>query len=156
MGHVMGGYVRGVAIDAVAVGLLSWTGMWLLGVDFAFALGLITALGEFIPYVGPFAAAVPAVLIALLQSPMKAVWTLVVYAGIQQIEGHLLTPNIMRRETNIPQPLVIIALFAGGSVGGILGAIVSIPVAGACMVFVQRVIAPAIRERWSDDSPAAT
>ena len=146
--RAMGGYFRGVVLNALATGSLAWIGLYIAGVNYSFALGVLTALGEFIPYLGPIVTAIPGIAIALLQSPTKALWALLVYVIVEQTEGHLLTPNIMRRETDVPQVLVIIALFAGGSVGGVLGAIVSVPLAGALKVIAEQAVAPAIR-RWS-------
>jgi predicted PurR-regulated permease PerM len=71
---------------------------------------------------------------------------------VQQSEGHVLTPNIMRSQTNVPQALVVIALFGGFAVGGVLGALVAAPIAGGAKVLVERVVAPAVR-RWSNAEP---
>jgi predicted PurR-regulated permease PerM len=67
---------------------------------------------------------------------------------LSQLEGHLLTPNIMRSQTHVSQVLVLAALFAGGTLGGILGALVAIPLAGALKVLAVRIVAPAVR-RWT-------
>jgi putative heme transporter len=144
----MGGYLRGVAINAMATGGLVWVALHIAGINNAFALGALTACGEFFPYVGAILTSIPGILIAWLQSPSKALIALAIYVAVQQIEGHVLTPNIMRSQTDIPRPLVIISLFAGGAVGGLLGAIVAIPVAGAAKVLVEELVAPAIRRRW--------
>ncbi|HZP45005.1 MAG TPA: AI-2E family transporter [Candidatus Binataceae bacterium] len=147
----MGGYIRGVFLGGLVVGASVWFGLYLLGVRDALALGVLAAFGEFFPYVGPIVAAVPGVLSAWLQSPVLALWTVIFYLVIEQIEGHLIAPNIMRRQTDISQSLVIIALFAGGVVGGLLGALVAIPIAAGCKVLVEEVIAPAIRQ-WTDEA----
>ncbi|HEU4700440.1 MAG TPA: AI-2E family transporter [Gemmatimonadales bacterium] len=153
MARAMGGYVRGAAINAVIMGALAWLGLSLIGVDYAIVLGVLTMLGEPIPFLGPLLAAIPVVLIALLQSPAKALLALGLYVILQNVEGHLLTPNIMRRETEVPQTLVIFALLAGGAVGGLLGVLVALPLAGAVRVFLLRVIAPAIRRRVGAPPP---
>lgn len=149
MGHAMGGYLRGVALNGLAVGFLIWIALYFANVHLPFVLGVIAALGEFFPYVGPILSAVPAVLVALVQSPSKAILTIIIYLAVDQIEGHVLTPNIMRSQTDIPRPLVIIALFGGGVVGGLLGAMVAIPMAGAAKVCVDELLAPALRRRLS-------
>jgi predicted PurR-regulated permease PerM len=147
LSRAMGGYLRGITLNAVATGSLAFLGLQLAGINYAFALGVITALGEFIPYLGPILAAIPAVLVAFLQSPTKALWALLIYVAVEQIEGHVLTPNIMRSQTDVPQVLVIAALFAGGTVGGVLGAIVAVPIAGAIKVLVDEIVAPAVRRK---------
>lgn len=154
MARAMGGYVRGAAINAVIMGALAWLGLSLIGVDYPIVLGVLTMLGEPIPFLGPLLAAIPVVLISLLQSPTKALLALGLYVILQNVEGHLLTPNIMRRETEVPQTLVIFALLAGGAVGGLLGVLVALPLAGAVRVFVLQVLAPAIRRRVGASDPA--
>ena len=148
VGHTMGGYVRGVAIDALVVGLAVSLGLTLIGVDYPLVLALIAALGEFVPVVGPIAASVPAIVIALLDSPFKALLVLAFYAVVQLAESYLLLPNVMRTQSDIPPLLVLFALAAGGAIGGILGALVAIPLAGAIQVLVVRVLAPSVR-RWT-------
>ncbi|SRR5581483_836247 len=147
MGAAMGGYVRGAAINAVVMGVLAWIGLVAIGVDYALVLGLLTMLGEPVPYVGPIVAGAVVALVALLQSPTKALLAVGLYTALQQVEGHLLTPNIMSKQTHTSQALVIFALLAGAAVGGLLGALVAIPVAGALQVFTVEVLAPAIRRR---------
>lgn len=147
----MGGYLRGITLDALATGTLTGVGLLIAGVQYPLALGVITALGVFIPYIGTTVASIPAILIGLLDSPQRAVWAAVVYIGVQQIEGHLLTPNIMRSQTNVPQALVVIALFAGFATGGVLGALVAVPIVGAGKVLVESVVAPAI-QRWHSEA----
>src|SRR5690606_317594 len=100
-------------------------------------------------------AAIPGIFVALMDSPEKALWALVVYVAVQQIEGNILYPNILRRETDVPQVLVLFALFAGGAVGGVLGALVAVPLAGGLKVLVEDVFAPAVR-RWSGAQPRRT
>jgi predicted PurR-regulated permease PerM len=127
----------------------------LIGFDYPLVGGLITMVGELLPVVGPIAAAVPIVALALVQSPTTALAVLVLYVVLQRVEGQLLTPNIMNSQTHISQVLALLALFAGGALGGILGALVAIPLAAALRVFVLRVVAPAVR-RWTgaDESAA--
>jgi predicted PurR-regulated permease PerM len=148
MGQAMGGYVRGVVVDAAIMGLIAYLGLLAVGFDYPLVGGLLTMLGELVPVIGPIAAAVPIVVIGLLDSPTMALTVLVLYVVLEQIEGHLLTPNIMRSQTHVSQVLALIALFAGAALGGVLGALVAIPLAGAIRVFVLRVGAPAVR-RWT-------
>lgn len=150
--RAMGGYLAGLTLDGLITGALTWTGLQLVGIEYAFPLAAVSALGELFPYAGPIIAAVPGILVALLQSPEKVIWVALVYLAVQQIEGHILTPNIMRKMTDVPQVLVITALFAGASLGGLLGAIIAVPLAGAVKVFVEEVVAPAIR-KWSGAQP---
>jgi predicted PurR-regulated permease PerM len=148
MGQAMGGYVRGAAINAVVMGALAWAGLSLIGVNYALVLGVLTMLGEPVPIIGPIIVAVPVVLVAFLQSPSLALFALLLYIALQQIEGQLLTPLIMRQQTDVPQTLVIFAVVAGGAIGGLLGVLVSIPLAAALRVFALEVVVPVVR-RWT-------
>lgn len=155
MGHSIGGYIRGVVLDALVVGILAYIGVLIIGVKFPLVVGLLTMLGELVPVLGPFLAAVPAVAIGLLQSPTQALIVLGFYVALEQVEGHLVTPNIMRTQTNVPQLLILFALFAGAAIGGVLGVFVSIPLAGAVRVLVVRVVAPAVRHWAGVSAPDA-
>lgn len=147
VGHSMGGYVRGLVLDAIITGALAGFGLYLAGVDFPVLLGVVTLFGELVPYVGPVLAAIPAIMVGFLQSPTKALLALAVYTAVVGIEAYVLTPNVMRSQTDVSQPLVLLALFAGISVGGVLGMVAAIPLAGALRVLFLELVAPAIRRR---------
>lgn len=152
MGQSMGGYVRGTAIISLIVGTLAYAGLAIIGVQFALVLAIIAGLLEIVPVIGPIIAGVPMVAVALTQSFTTALIVLGFWIVMQQLENYLIAPNIVKRQTDIPELVVIIAIFAGGTVGGILGALVAIPVSGALKVLIVRVVAPAIR-RWSGAEP---
>ena len=147
-GRAMGGYVRGAAINAVIMGTLAWAGLWLIGVRYSLALGVITMLAEPIPIVGPLIVAIPVVAVALLQSPQLALGALALYTVLQQLEGQLLTPNIMRSQTDMPQTVVLFAVMAGGAIGGLLGILAALPLAAALRVLTLRLVVPVVR-RWT-------
>jgi predicted PurR-regulated permease PerM len=128
--------------------VLAAVGLLIIGVNDPLALGVITALGEPFPYVGPVAAAVPVVLVALVQPPTKALIALGRYCFLQEFEGHILTPNIMERQTSMPQTLVILAIIVGAVLSGLLSIIVAIPLAAGLHVFTMAVIVPAVRRAW--------
>jgi predicted PurR-regulated permease PerM len=148
MGQTMGGYVRGIAINASLISILAFTGLSIIGVQYALVLALIAGILDIVPIVGPIIATVPIVGVALLDSPTTAIITLIFWIVLQQVESYLLMPFVMQSQAEVPPLLVLLAIFWGGSVGGILGALVAIPVAGALRVFFLRVIAPGIR-RWT-------
>ncbi|GAB4510809.1 MAG: AI-2E family transporter [Anaerolineae bacterium] len=142
-----GGWVRGVVIDVIIVGIIVAVGLTIIGLPFALVLGVMAGLFEILPIVGSLLASIPVLLVALLQSPTTALITLIFFLIVQQIEGNLLAPNIMHDQAKVPQFLVLFAILVGGAVGGILGALVAIPLAAALRVFVVRVIAPFIRQQ---------
>lgn len=147
IGATMGGYVRGVLIEATLIATIVFFGLWIIGVPYPLVLAVLAGIGEFMPYVGPIMAAAPAVLLALLESPSLALIVLGFYVVVQLLEGYLLFPLVVGNQSEIPPLLIIVGLMAGGAVGGVLGALVAIPLAGALRIIVIRVIAPAIRQR---------
>jgi predicted PurR-regulated permease PerM len=147
MGRVMGGYVRGAFIDGVIIGIATYIGLLLIGINYPLMLSLIAALLETIPVIGPIVAAVPMLGIALLQSTTKFLITFIFVICLHQVESNIVLPNIMYRQTEISPMLVLLALLAGWSVGGVLGIIIAIPLAAALRVFVLELIAPALRKR---------
>lgn len=100
-------WVLGKFISMLAIGILTFFGLWMLGVSLAFILGLLSGILAFIPYIGPILAAIPAVLIAFTQSPLKAVYVVLLYVGVHIIEGYFMTPFIERKTVLIPPALTI-------------------------------------------------
>lgn len=148
MGDTMGGYVRATAINGVIIGVMTYIGLFVIGVQYTLVLAVLAGLGEFLPVIGPILAAIPAVAIALLDSPQQAVIVAIFYLALQQLEANLLVPFIMKSQADVPPLLSLFALLAGSALGGLLGAIIAIPLGGALRVLVTRVFAPAERE-WS-------
>ncbi len=148
LSETVGGYVRGTGIGALAVGATVYIGLSVMGVNYPLLLAIFAAFGELIPILGPNLAAIPAIIVAFLDSWQLALAVVVFYLILQQIESNVLVPVIMQNQANIPPLLVIISVSFGGAIAGVLGAIVAIPAAGALRVIIIRVVAPAIR-RWS-------
>ncbi|CAN5613646.1 AI-2E family transporter [soil metagenome] len=144
----VGGYVRGQAIVALAVGAITYTGLVIIGVEYAIVLAIIAGIGEIFPVIGAIVAAIPALGVALTESPAQAVQVAIFYVILQQIESHILMPATMSQTAKVPPLLSVIAIFVGGSLAGLLGAVVAIPLAGALKMLATEVFAPAIR-RWS-------
>lgn len=112
-------WLVGKLVAMLFVGVLTWLGLWLLGVDLALTLAVLAALLTFIPNFGPIIAAVPAVLLGLLNTPMTAVWVVVLYVAIQAVESYLITPLIEQQTVSLPPALAItmqlaMAVFVGG------------------------------------------
>jgi len=137
----LGAYVRGQLILAVIVGLISFFGLLLLGMDYVLVLALIAGIGELIPLAGPIIGAVPAVGIAFAtQSPQKALLVLALYIGIQQAENNLLVPKVMQRSVGLSPLTVLLAVLAGVALLGIIGALLAVPVASAIQVILQHTL----------------
>jgi predicted PurR-regulated permease PerM len=145
--RAMGGYIRATVINGFTIGFLTYVGLALIGVDYPLVLGAIAGLMELIPIVGPMISGVIVVIAALANSPTQALIALVFMFLLQQFEGNILVPFVMRSQTEISPLLVIIALFAGGTIGGLLGALIAIPVVSALQVLVVELVVPEVRRR---------
>lgn len=121
-------WLLGQLTQMLIIGVLTTLVVWLIGVHSPLALGLIAFVAEFIPYVGPILAAVPALLVAFSQSPELVLWTLGGYLAIHQVEGNILTPLIQRRLIVIPPALMLIGIAAVGSLFGIVGVLFAGPI----------------------------
>jgi predicted PurR-regulated permease PerM len=115
-------------------------GLYLMGVPFFYVLALIAGLGEMIPIVGPILSAVPAVAVALSVKPTLALAVIAFFFAQQQLENHLLVPKIMQRQVGISPVFVIIALLIGGSLLGVIGAILAVPTAAILQVVFQELM----------------
>lgn len=124
----IGLFIRGQFTVALCVGVMLWIGYQIIGLKFAIILALISMVTNVIPYLGAFLAAVPAVLVALSQSPALAVKVLVVTVIAQQLEGNLLSPWIVGKGLNIHPLTIILLLLAAGAFMGPIGLLFAVPV----------------------------
>jgi predicted PurR-regulated permease PerM len=130
-------WLAGQMFLAGIIGGSAAIGLWLLGVPYFYVLALIAAVGEMIPVVGPILAAVPAVAVALSVSPGTALFVALFFLVQQQFENHVLVPKVMERQVGVSAVVVIIALLIGGSLLGIVGAILAVPTAAILHVLFQ-------------------
>lgn len=132
------GWLFGVIISMALVGVLTSVGLSLLGVQPALALGGIAAILTFIPNFGPVISAIPAVLLAFVESPTTALYVVALYLGIQTVESYLITPVIQREAADVPPVLTIVAQVGLGILWGIAGVVLATPLVAAVLVLVQR------------------
>lgn len=131
-------WLRGQLLAMVLVGLLTGTGLWLLGMPSAAVLGLLAGLLEFVPFAGPILASVPAILLALAVSPDLAIWVVLLYVLVQQVEGNVLQPLIQQYAVDLPGVVLLFALIAFGALFGAIGVILAAPLAVVSYVLVKR------------------
>jgi predicted PurR-regulated permease PerM len=134
----LGLWVRGQLTLMGAMGLATGVAYTLLGLPGAVLLGLIAALAEAIPIVGPLLGAIPAILVAATVSPELAVIVAGVYLVIQLVEGSVLVPMVMRNTIGISPLLVLLSLLVGAAVGGLIGAFLAVPIAASVEIVVNR------------------
>jgi predicted PurR-regulated permease PerM len=138
IGHMLQRWLVGQMVLMTIVGVLTWIGLHLLGVPFALPLALFAGFAEFVPYIGPIVAGVPAVLVALAEGPELAIWVAGLYIAIQSVESYLLTPLIQQRAVYLPPALLLFSQVILGVTAGPLGVIVATPLAAAGMVAVNK------------------
>lgn len=132
----LGGWARGQLVLSGMIGGVSMVGYWMLGLDFWLTLGIIAGITEVIPFIGPIIGGGLAVIVALTDSPEKALLTLAFVFALQQIEGAVLVPRVMRNAVGLNPLSVILAVLVGGTILGPLGAVIAIPLAAALQVLV--------------------
>ncbi len=150
----LGLWVRGQLILMGTIGVATGTACALLGVPGALVLGLISALTEAIPLVGPFLGAVPAVIMAATVSPQLAMIVAGVYVVLQIIEGNVLVPVVMRNSVGISPFLVVLSILVGAAVGGLPGAFLAVPVVATIELLIESL--QAREEPVAQDPTAAT
>lgn len=139
--RVFGAYVRAQLTVALSLGVLVAAAMLVLGVPYAFLLALFAAFAELIPMLGPFIGAIPAVLVALTLPFPAVVWVAVAFLVIQQIESNILLPRLSGEAVGIHPIGSILALVLGFEVGGVIGALFAVPIAGLLWVLISTAIA---------------
>ena len=142
IGEALRLWLIGQLIEMVLIGVLSTLAVWMIGVPSPLALGLIAGIGEFIPYVGPLLAAIPALLVALTKSPEATLWTAVAYLIIHQIEGNIVAPLIQRSMVSIPPAVMLLGIVAITYLFGATAIIFAAPIvvvifAGVSLLYVR-------------------
>jgi predicted PurR-regulated permease PerM len=129
IGEALRLWLLGQLVEMVLIGVLSTFAVWLIGVPSPLAIGLIAGIGEFIPYLGPILAAIPAVLVAITKSPETALWTVFAYLVIHQIEGQIVSPLIQRHMVAIPPAVMLLGIVAITYLFGAIAIIFAAPIA---------------------------
>jgi len=135
--HAVVGYVRGQLLFSLIMGTSAGVALWIFGAigifpdgrTYAFAFGLFFGVMELVPYVGPLLGALPPIIVALVQDPLTAVWVALLFLALQQLEGHVVAPNVFGRSLRLNPLVVIFALLLGGEIYGFVGALVALPIA---------------------------
>lgn len=136
----IGNFIRGQIIVALFVGGLSALGLYILKIKYALVIGVIAGLTNVIPYFGPFIGALPALIVALIQSPSKVLWVAGLFTIIQQTEGGIISPNIIGSTVGLHPVAIILSLLVGGSFFGIIGMILAVPVAATIKVIFKHIV----------------
>ncbi len=149
----LGSYVRGVGLVVMFVGVANFILLTLFGVPNAVTLAFIIGVTTALPIIGGYVGAVVATLLALLSSPLHGVFTLISFVLVQQVENHYLTPRVMASSVNLNPILIILVLFIGFSVGGVIGGLLAVPLAGTAMILLRHLIIEPKREEVAASVP---
>jgi predicted PurR-regulated permease PerM len=127
MDDALSSYIQGQVIVSFCVGVLVYIGYLIIGLDYSLVIAILTMLTNVIPFIGPFISAVPAVIVGFLQEPIMALWVIIVILVVQQIEGNLISPQVMGRKLDIHPLTIILLLVAAGKFAGFLGLLLAVP-----------------------------
>jgi predicted PurR-regulated permease PerM len=158
------GYVRGQILFSLIMGASAAFSLWIFGLlgifpeggSYAVFFGAFYGLMEFIPYIGPIIGPLPAVLVALFNDPISAVWVILLFVALQQLEGHFVAPQVFRISLRINPILIILGLLIGYQLYGIAGALVALPVAAVIRQTVIYLRRHLVLEPWVVSTPGAT
>ncbi|ARI75981.1 AI-2E family transporter [Halobacillus mangrovi] len=125
--HTLNSFILGQMTVSIVVGLLLLIGYLIIHLEYSLTLALFAMFMNVIPFVGPFLAVIPAILVAFFQDPVLVVWVAVIMVVAQQIEGNFVSPNVMGKALNIHPLTIITLILAAGSLAGFLGLIFAIP-----------------------------
>ncbi len=138
----LGGYLRGQFTEAFVVGMLSVTALWILDVRYFTVIGLFAGLANLIPYIGPVAGAIPALLVTIIDGggTTELLYILIAFAIVQLIDNIVLQPMVMSRSVNLHPLIIVFAVLIGGQFFGILGMLLAVPTAGILKVTSSELI----------------
>jgi len=131
-------WLKGQLGAMILIFLLTWLGLWMLGVPSAMLLALISGMLEFIPYAGAITSSIPAIMVALVQSPELALWVVGLYVLVHHVEAYLIQPVIQQFAVDIPAVITLFALLAFGLLFGFIGILLAAPLAVVSYVLVKR------------------
>jgi predicted PurR-regulated permease PerM len=133
------GWLKGTVLSMAVIGLMIYLGLWLIGIPFALAFAVLAGLFEFVPYIGPIVAAIPAVIVAFSESVGKGIATIALYVLVNQVEGNITLPLIMAQAVDLHPAVVAVGLVVVGAMFGFVGVFVAVPIIVAVQILVDEV-----------------
>ena len=137
------------AIAALGLAIFGLVGIFPAGEKYALFFGTFYGLMEFIPYIGPIIGPLPAVIVALFHNPITALWVILLFVALQQLEGHFVAPQVFRISLRINPILIILALLVGYQLYGVAGALVALPIIATLRQTVLYLRRHMVLEPWS-------
>ncbi|ADU31219.1 AI-2E family transporter [Evansella cellulosilytica] len=137
MDKALSSFIQGQIIVSLCVGILMFISYTIIGLEYTLILALIAMATNLIPFIGPWIGAVPAVIVALIASPMTALWVIVAIVVVQQIESNLIAPQVMGRKLAIHPLTIIILILVAGRFAGFIGFLIAVPTYAVTKVVVS-------------------
>ena len=125
--RAVGGYLRGQLLITLFIGVFIYIGLSIINVPLALAISVLAAIFNLVPYLGPIIGVVPAVLLGFTESPLTALWAVIIFIIANQVEGNVLAPFILSKSTNLHPVTVLLAILAGAGLLGLVGALLAVP-----------------------------
>jgi predicted PurR-regulated permease PerM len=138
--YKLGGWARGQLLLMLAIGTIFGVLFWAIDLRFWLALAILSGVTEAVPYIGPIFAGAVAALVALTESPEKAILVVVLAFAVQQLEGAFLVPRIMKNSVGLTPLTVVLAVLVGNALAGPVGSIIAIPLGATAQVIVGSVL----------------
>ena len=135
---VLSNFIQGQVLTALIVGIMITIGFFIIKLKYPLILGMIAGVLNIIPYFGPVIGAIPAIAVALIDSPLKALWTAIIVLIIQQIENIFISPKIIEGRVGLHPVTTILVVLIGGEFFGIIGMLISVPIAAVLKVITKR------------------
>jgi len=129
-------YIQGMVVVSLFIGVMVYIGYLIIGLDYALLLAAICMITNFIPYFGPVIGTIPAVIVALIASPLKAIEVIVIMVIANYVENHLIAPLVLGKKLRIHPVTIIVVLLTAGSFGGLVGVILGVPAYAILKVIV--------------------
>lgn len=136
----LGDWMRGQLLLSLIIGVLSYIGLFILQIPYALPLAILAGLLEVVPVIGPILSAIPAVILALTISPILAGGVAAMYFIIQQLENHIIVPQVMKKAVGLNPLIIILAIAIGGRLLGVGGALLAVPIAVAVQIIVTDIL----------------
>jgi predicted PurR-regulated permease PerM len=136
----LGGWLRGQLALSLIIGLAAYILLSALNIPYALPLAVLAGIMEVVPVIGPIVSAIPAILIAYISAPFSAIWVALGYFVIQQLENHLVVPQVMKYSVGLNPLVVILAVAIGGRLLGISGALLAVPITVVVQIIIEEVL----------------
>ena len=136
----LGAWLRGQLFLSIVIGVLSFIGLTIFNIPYALPLSLIAGIMEVVPVIGPIISSIPAIIVALTISPILGLVVGIMYFVIQQMENHLIVPQVMKKAVGLNPLVVILTIAVGSRILGFAGALLAVPIAAVLQILVTEVI----------------